>query len=41
VKELVEQDVVAEMRVVLLDRRVAEYRPLSVLAAQKNAAQSP
>ena len=34
-KEFVEQQVVAEMRVLLLNRRVAEDRAGAVLAAQK------
>src|SRR5580692_57464 len=38
VEEFVEQHIVAEMRVLLLDRRVAEDRPFSIRSAQKNAA---
>ena len=37
-EELVEQDIIAEVRVVLFKRRVAENRPMSVLAAQEDAA---
>src|SRR4029077_19438634 len=38
-EELVEQYIIAEVRVLLLDRRLAEDGPLSIFAAKEDAAQ--
>src|SRR5208282_1620215 len=41
VKILIKQHIVAEPGIFLLDPRIAEHRPVALLVAQKNPAQTP